>query len=240
MAQRPQSAADWGGTVAASGIDTKNKPPAKRRGRDSAKTGRIRQENRARILKAAEQVFAEKGFSGATTSAVAEKAGLPKANVHYYFRTKEALYREVIGNIVDLWLHALREFTEADDPAEVLTEYVRAKVMYSKKRPHASRIFANEIVHGAPVLKDYLATDLRNWVEEKSLVLRRWEEMGKMDSVDPHHLFFMLWASTQTYADFEVQISAVLGKRKLSDKDYEQAVETITHVVLKGLGVRSA
>ncbi len=222
-----------GGSFAGTGIDT-----GADNGGDGGRTGRIREQNRARILKAAEQVFAARGFRGATTSAVADKAGLPKANVHYYFRTKEVLYREVIGNIVELWLHALGEFDEADDPAEVLTAYVRAKIMYSKKRPHASRIFANEIIHGAPVLKDYLATDLRKWVEERSRVLRRWEAMGKMDPVDPAHLFFMLWAATQTYADFEVQVKAVLNRRKLTDADYEAAVQTISHIVLKGLGIR--
>ncbi len=221
-------------------------PAAKTRGRaaftangaeNGGKQGRVRQQNRAKIIRAAETIFAERGFSGATTSAIADKAGLPKANVHYYFGTKAALYREVIGNIVNLWLAALPDMTEDDDPAQVFTEYLRTKVMLSKDRPLASRIFANEIIHGAPVLKDYLATDLRQWVEEKSKVLMAWERMGKMDPVDPFHLFFLIWAATQTYADFDVQIRAVLGKRKLKGADFENALETLTHVVLKGCGV---
>jgi len=204
---------------------------------NGVKQGRVRKQNRARIIRAAETVFAERGFSGATTSAIADKAGLPKANVHYYFGTKSALYREVIGNILDLWLAALPDMSEDDDPAQVLTEYLRTKVMLSKERPLASRIFANEIIHGAPVLKEYLATDLRQWVEQKSKVLTTWERMGKMDPVDPFHLFFLIWAATQTYADFDVQIRAVLGRRKLKDDDFEAALETLTHVVLKGLGI---
>jgi TetR/AcrR family transcriptional regulator len=205
---------------------------------NGGKQGRVRKQNRARIIRAAETVFAERGYSGATTSAIADKAGLPKANVHYYFGTKAALYREVIANILDLWLAALPDMSEDDDPAEVLGEYLRTKVMLSKDRPLASRIFANEIIHGAPVLKDYLATDLRQWVEDKSKVLTAWERMGKMDPVDPFHLFFLIWAATQTYADFDVQIRAVLGRRrKLSDDDFDTALETLTHVVLKGCGV---
>jgi TetR/AcrR family transcriptional regulator len=198
----------------------------------------VRKQNRARIIRAAETVFAERGYSGATTSAIADKAGLPKANVHYYFGTKSALYREVIANIVDLWLAALPDMSEDDDPAQVLGEYLRTKLMLSRDRPLASRIFANEIIHGAPVLKTYLATDLRQWVEDKSKVLTAWERMGKMDPVDPFHLFFLIWAATQTYADFDVQIRAVLGrKRKLQDDDFDTALETLTHVVLKGCGV---
>jgi TetR/AcrR family transcriptional regulator len=218
--------------------NTRRTTPGDTRSGNGGKQGRVRKQNRAKIIRAAETVFAERGYSGATTSAIADKAGLPKANVHYYFGTKAALYREVIGNIVNLWLAALPDMSEDDDPAEVLTEYLRTKVMLSRDRPLASRIFANEIIHGAPVLKDYLATDLRQWVADKAKVLTAWERMGKMDAVDPSHLFFLVWAATQTYADFDVQIRAVLGRRrKLQDDDFETALETLTHVVLKGLGI---
>lgn len=199
--------------------------------------GRVRQRNRAKILQAAEHVFAERGYDGATTAAIADRAGLPKANVHYYFGTKNALYRAVIDNIMELWLQAFGDISEDSDPAEALSHYIRAKLAHSRERPLASRIFANEVVRGAPILSDYLKTELREWVEDKSRVLNLWAKAGKMDQVDPIHLFFMIWSTTQTYADFDVQMRAVLGRRRLTDDDFETAAKTITDVILKGCGI---
>ena len=118
----------------------------------AGKSGRIRQKNRAAILAAAEQVFADKGYDGGTTAEIAQKAGIPKSNVHYYFGTKDAIYRAVIDDIMHLWLEAFGDITAEDDPAEALAAYIRAKVIYSKERPLASRIFANEVNRGAPLL----------------------------------------------------------------------------------------
>lgn len=207
--------------------------------KSSGKTGQIRARNKARIISAAEEVFAGKGFDGATTSEIALKAGLPKANVHYYFSTKEAIYRAVIDNILDLWLEPFQRITEDDDPTEALSMYIRTKVMLSRDRPLASRIYANEIIRGAPILADYLGKDLREWVAEKSEVLRKWSDKGLMDPVEPAHLLFLIWASTQHYADFQVQAKAVLHHRDLTDDDFETAVETITRVVLKGCGIKT-
>lgn len=208
-------------------------------GKSSGKTGQIRVRNKARIIAAAEEVFAAKGYAGATTAEIAASAGLPKANVHYYFSTKEAIYRAVIDNILDLWLEPFQRITEDDDPAEALATYIRTKVMLSRDRPLASRIYANEIIRGAPILSDYLQKDLREWVAEKSDVLHKWAGKGLMDPVEPAHLLFLIWASTQHYADFQAQAKAVLHHRDLTEEDFETAVETITRIVLKGCGVRS-
>lgn len=200
--------------------------------------GRIRQENEKRILKAAEKVFAENGFRGATTAAVAEEAGLPKANIHYYFGTKEKLYRTVINDIVELWLSSFREITAEDDPASTLADYIRAKMELSRNRPEASRVFANELIRGAPRIKEYLSGDLKDWVERKASILDIWIEQGKMSPVDSTKLIFHIWAMTQTWADFEVQWSAVLGDPAgLTEKDFEEATNAIIITVLRTCGL---
>ena len=206
--------------------------------RPNGEPGRIGKRNRARILQAAEALFAERGFSGATMAAIAARAGLPKANLHYYFGTKQALYRAVLDAIMALWLEAFGEITAESDPAEALAGYIRAKIAYSRDRPLASRIFAGEIIRGAPVVEDFLASELRHWVEQKSDVLRRWAEAGRIDPIEPAHLFFLIWAATQTYADFAAQIGAVLGRSPLTDQDFETATQTVTRIVLKGCGIR--
>jgi len=203
--------------------------------------GGVRQRSRAiierRILAAAEAVFAESGFSGATTSEIAKRAAIPKANLHYYFRTKEELYQRVLTNIVEIWLHTADMITPEADPAEALAHYIEAKILSARDRPLASRVFANEIIHGSPMLSTFLSTELRDWVEAKSKVIRGWIAAGRMREVDPKHLFFMIWATTQTYADFASQIAAVLGREGLSAMDYRTASRQVADIVIRGCGI---
>ncbi len=197
----------------------------------------IRQENVARILEAAEAVFATKGFSGATTGEIATRAGIPKPNLHYYFRTKEVLYRAVLDDILALWLDATASIVKEAEPAKALRRYIEAKMAYSRTRPFASKVFANELLHGAPAVKGFLGGAMKKLVDEKTEVIEGWIAAGKLKAVDPHHLFFMLWAATQTYADFDCQVAAVLGKKKLGPADFDRAAETVSALVLRGLGL---
>ncbi|TWS99458.1 TetR family transcriptional regulator C-terminal domain-containing protein [Reyranella sp. CPCC 100927] len=199
--------------------------------------GRIRARNQARILVAAEAVFAEAGFQGATTAAIAARAKLPKANLHYYFGTKRALYRAVLANILDLWLGTLDAIDRERHPAEALDDYIRGKMYWSRARPNASKVFANEILHGAPQLGSYLADDLRRRVAQKAAVFKHWASRGLMAPVDPVHLLFNLWAMTQHYADFDVQVRAVLGRKRMSNADFAAATDAIVRMTLIGCGV---
>ena len=201
------------------------------------KSGRIRRNNEAKILDAAEQEFSERGFGGASMDRIATQAGIPRTNVHYYFNNKLDLYIAVLTGIVDLWNEAFNQITPEDDPADALSAYIRAKIQYSKSNPRASKIFASEIIHGAPNLTAYLNKDFRIWLREKAKVIQSWIDSGKMDAVDPFYLIFLIWSSTQHYADFEVQVSSVLGKKKLSKKDYDEVTANLTHIILKGCGI---
>jgi TetR/AcrR family transcriptional regulator len=207
---------------------------------DVGNGGGVRQRSRAsierRILEAAESVFAEAGFNGATTAEIARRAAIPKANLHYYFNTKEELYQQVLTGIVNTWLHTADEIRADAEPASALAHYIAAKIELARERPIPSRVFANELIHGAPHLGKYLATDLRTWVETKVKVIRGWIAAGKMREVDPKHLLFMIWASTQTYADFASQIAAVLG-REPTPQDYKAVARQMTDIILRGCGL---
>jgi TetR/AcrR family transcriptional regulator len=173
----------------------------------------IRQASRKHILAATEKVFARHGFEGATMAQLAAAAGLPKANLHYYFGTKEGLYRAVLEGILALWLEDAAAWIVPERyPADGLAGYVRAKMMHSRLRPDASRIFAGELLHGAPHIMLYLGIELRQRVAELARVIAGWSAEGLMDPINPIHLLFNIWAMTQTYADFDVQNRAVLGK----------------------------
>lgn len=204
---------------------------------DDAGKGSIRQANEARILAAAERVFAGAGFAGATMAAIAQEADLPKANLHYYFGAKQDLYRAVLAQTLQDWLAPTDVITPEADPKTAIEAYIRAKMALAIARPHASRVFANELLHGAPVVKKLLATDLRDLVLAKAEVIALWVAQGRMAPVDPVHLFFSIWAATQTYADFEVQVCAVLGHDELAPQDQRRATEHVVSLLLRGCGL---
>jgi len=204
---------------------------------DDGSKGQIRQANEVRILEAAERVFATAGFGGATMAAIAEGSGLPKANLHYYFGSKQDLYRAVLARTLTDWLVPINGIQSDADPRTAIEQYIRAKMALSQKRPDASKVFANELLHGAPVLNNLLATELRQMVKAKAAVIEGWVREGRMAEVDPVHLFFTIWAATQTYADFDEQVKAVLGRSKLGPKDHARATEHVVSLILRGCGL---
>lgn len=198
----------------------------------------IRERNKELILRAASEEFAEKGFAASKTSDIAAKAGLPKPNVYYYFKSKENLYREVLESIIEPLLAASAPFNQPGKPTEVLTGYIRSKIRISRDFAFASKVFASEIMHGAPHLSREQTDQLNAQAKHNISCIQRWIDQGLMAKVDPNHLLFSIWAATQTYADFDWQISAVTGKTKLDDADYDAAIQTITRLVLKGCEIK--
>lgn len=172
---------------------------------------RIQTKNRELILSAALDVFSQNGFRGTTLDQIAEGAGLSKPNLLYYFPSKEAIHLTLLARLLDNWLDPLREMRPDGDPVAEVMAYVRRKLDMSRDFPRESRLFAIEILRGAPHMRQTLETDLRALVEEKSLILRQWMAEGRIANVDPVHLIFSIWALTQHYADFDVQVRSVLG-----------------------------
>lgn len=199
--------------------------------------GRIRRGNERKILKAAEKIFAKTGFAGATMADIAVEARLPKANLHYYFGTKEDLYRAVLDDILEQWLSPVEGINADADPARSVAAYVAAKMEASRTRPYASKVFANEIVHGAAVLGGFLSSDLKAIVDRTADVVEGWIARGLVAPVDPRHFLFMIWAITQHYADFDLQVRSVLGKRTLTRADWDHATREVTGFVLRALGL---
>lgn len=172
---------------------------------------RIQTKNRETILDAGLEVFSTHGFRGATLDQIAEVAGLSKPNLLYYFASKEAIHTAVLSQLLDTWLDPLRAMDPNGNPVEELLSYVRAKLALSRDYPRESRLFANEILQGAPRMRGAIDGDLKTLVDEKSVVLTAWMDEGRIARVHPVHLIFSIWALTQHYADFDVQVRAVLG-----------------------------
>jgi len=195
----------------------------------------IREGNERAILAAAESAFAEHGFGGATMAEIAARAGVPKPNVHYYFPTKAKLYRAVIEQVLTAWLDAAHSFDTSDDPAEALTAYIEAKMDLSREMPLSSRIWASEIMRGAPVIQDFLDTTLTQWVRSREAVVRKWIAAGKLRPIEPKFLFYMIWATTQHYANAAHEIETLERGRPLDDDAFDRAKRQVVMTILGGV-----
>ena len=172
---------------------------------------RIQRDKIATITEAALDVFSTNGFRGSTVDQIARAASLSKPNLLYYFPSKEAIHTHLLENLLDDWVDPLRQIDPAGDPLEEILTYVRRKLAMSRDMPRESRLFANEVLQGAPYMGPSLSTDLKDMVDEKAAVIQGWMNAGALKRANPHHLIFSIWSLTQHYADFDVQVRAVLG-----------------------------
>jgi len=193
-------------------------------------TTRIQKKNQAAILDAGLAVFSQYGYRGSTLDQVAEAAGLSKPNLLYYFPSKEAIYTTLLGKLLENWLEPLRELDANGDPIGELLAYTQRKLDLSQHYPRESRLFANEIIHGAPRIGDVLRGELRTLVDEIAVVINAWAKAGRIKPVDPYHLIFSIWSLTQHYADFEVQVTAILG-----DVDPFEGASAHLETMLRGM-----
>lgn len=201
------------------------------------KTGKIRERNSEQILVAAEQEFVLHGFKGTSMQSIADRAELPKANIHYYFKNKANLYRAVLENITETWNEALEDMTPDMDPAIVLARFIDTKVQLSYTNPNGSKIFAMEIIQGAPHIKDAISGELREWVREKASVIQSWIDQGKMRPVEPTHLIFLIWSSTQHYADFNTQVLEIMNRREYDEQEINRISQFLKDIILTGCGL---
>ncbi|PRD14660.1 HTH-type transcriptional regulator RutR [Pantoea coffeiphila] len=193
---------------------------------------------RSAILAAALEYFSQFGIHGTSLDKVAERADVSKTNLLYYFPSKEELYIAVLKDLLDIWLAPLRALRADQHPLEAIRQYIRLKLEVSRDYPQASRLFCMEMLQGAPLLKAELAGDLRHLVEDKATIIEQWVREGKLAEVQPHHLIFMLWATTQHYADFATQVEAVTGQTLSDEAFFNQTVENVQKMVIEGIRVR--
>ena len=200
----------------------------------------IRAENERLILEAGERIFAQHGFRGGTMQMIADQAGLPKANLHYYFDSKEKLYRCVVEKIFEIWLQAASSFENSDEPKEALKLYIYEKMQISRRHPYGSKVWANEVMQGAPIIQDFLETQLRSWTDGRIESIQAWIAAGKIRSVEPRWVMYMIWATTQHYADFGHQIETLNADAPLSEAQWEAASETVFEVIWNGLAPKQS
>ncbi len=200
---------------------------------------RIQREKQDLILEAALEVFSVHGFRGATIDQIAEVAGMSKPNLLYYFPRKEEIHRRLMAALLETWLAPLQSMDADGDPFPEIRSYIRRKLEMARDFPRESRLFANEMLQGAPRIIEMIEIDLKNLVDEKAKVMLGWMDEGKLARTDPYHLIFSIWATTQHYADFDVQVRAVLGPDRGGEGRFEDAARYLEQLFLHGLTPRS-
>lgn len=205
------------------------------------KLTRSRDALQARIMQAAVEVFAEAGYAGTALASIAERAGLSKQNLLYYFPTKQILYEKVLDQVLDQWLERMNILADPEqDPATLLGNYIRAKLRFSREQPQASRVYAMEVISGAPVYAETMRNKILPLLQKDIAVFEAWMAAGKIAAVNTTHLLFSIWAMTQSYADFAAQMSLVLGHSPLNNNDFEDAETLIVDMVLHRLHLQAA
>lgn len=190
-------------------------------------------QNEERIVAAALDVFSSNGYRGSTVDQIARNAGMSKANVLYYFNTKDDIYTAVLNRTLSVWLDPLEQLDATGDPIEQIWNYARQKLQLSRTAPHASRLFANEILQGATAVRPFLQTGLKTLVDSRCRIIQVWIDEGKIAAVSPLHLLFLIWSSTQHYADFQPQIEALYDGD--DDALFDEAERTLKLIITQGL-----
>jgi|TARA_Y100001933_G_scaffold262862_1_gene322133 TetR/AcrR family transcriptional regulator len=196
------------------------------------------EKKRAAILEAALTTFSQYGLHGTSIDQIALLADVSKTNLFYYFSNKEELYVSVLRELLDLWLRPLRAFTEEQDPIQAIRDYIRVKLEFSRDHPAESRLFCMEVMQGAPLMLTELQQPLHDLVENKIAVIQSWIDQGKLAPVEPYHLVFSLWATTQHYADFRVQVEAVAGKTLEDPSFFQETLSSLETIIIDGVRPR--
>lgn len=197
----------------------------------------IRAHNQALILSAAEEEFVLQGYRGATMQGIADRAGLPKANIHYYFKNKQNLYKAVLRSIIEEWNDGLVTMTVDSDPKAVIEKFVRTKLRQAFANPNRHKLFALEVISGAPHLQEFMSTTMQEWALDKAQVMKTWHEQGKITIADPLQLLILIWATTQRYAEFETEIVGLLQKEAYDQQDETRAADFLVPFILRGCGL---
>lgn len=208
-----------------------------KRAKDQLKT-HIRAQNQALILETAERVFARQGLAKTTTQMIANEANLPKANIHYYYRSKKDLLEAVLERILAMWLASVSQFTLEDGPKKNLTRYISEKIDQSRINVSASKVFAMALIGEDEFVLNYLRENFVTELSREKKTIQTWVEQGLMAPISSEHLFISMWAMTQTYADFDAQVKVLFNKESLDESDYDEAKQFVTRMVLAGCGVK--
>ncbi|MFG6467811.1 TetR/AcrR family transcriptional regulator [Roseateles sp. BYS87W] len=189
------------------------------------------------ILAEAERQFARFGFEGVSLDNIAAALDLSRQNLLYHWPSKEELYRAVLDSVMGEWMANMTAIAEADEPQAAIQTYVAVKLRFSRERPSGNAVFTREIMAGAPRYQDVLKAQVMPLLHADVERFEDWAEQGLIRRLDFTHLMFLIWSSTQAYADLGPQFSLYMGKPRLDDADFEAARVLITDLIWRSLAL---
>jgi AcrR family transcriptional regulator len=145
------------------------------------------------IFEAAQQVFIQKGFDGARMQEIAEKAGINKALLHYYYRTKEKLFHTILEKVLTTLLPKVLDFIESDISfEEKIRFFVKTYMEILFKNPYIPNFILNELNRNpegaAELLKKSLGLDKINVFGRFSAVIQKEIDEGHIRPIQPEQL----------------------------------------------------
>ncbi|WEK28065.1 MAG: TetR/AcrR family transcriptional regulator [Candidatus Pseudomonas phytovorans] len=195
----------------------------------------IRRKNRKLILQAASEAFAVTGFTATHSHDIAERAGLPKANIYYYFQTKENLYVQVLMSFIEPLVRASAALRKSDDPIVGLRAYIKARIRIIREHPFSAAVFSQELLSGGKRLPEVCKFMLHEEAARNVASLRSWIDQGRLAPCDPEHLMIFIWSATRTYTNLAWQMSQLRGMAVPDKSDFDRATRTVTQMVLGGV-----
>ena len=143
------------------------------------------------IFDAAHEVFVEKGFDGARMQEIAEKAGINKALLHYYYRTKEKLFKTIFERVFNNFIPKIVGFMESDIPLfEKIELFVHSYLDFILRNPYVPNFIINEINRNPDNVVEMLGGVItKNDAFEKfSSLVKKEIEKGVIRPIEPIQL----------------------------------------------------
>ena len=110
-------------------------------------------------------------------------------------------------------------------------------VSFSEETPE--RLYCSmEIIQGTQHLQDFTRTYLHQWVQKKAKIFQFWIDKGQMQPIEPVNLIFLIWSSTQHYADFDNQILTIMDRIDYTEDDITHITNFLTDFILRGCGLK--
>jgi AcrR family transcriptional regulator len=190
-------------------------------------------DTRERILRAALDVFGERGFDGARTRDIAEASGANLGLLQYYFGGKERLWRAAVDHVFGKLWQALDAAPPAAGGVAEIAAVIRTAVRFAAANPALVRLMNDEGKRDGPRLRWLVDRHGRRLYETTAAVLARAQAHGLLTGVEPIHLYYVFIGATGLMFSQSAECKRLSGtdptrSRALIDAHAETLIQLFT------------
>lgn len=193
----------------------------------------------ARILHAAMEIFAEKGYSGAATSEIAQRAGVAEGTIFRHYRTKKDLLLSLVAPFMARLLEpfVLRDLlAEANKPHETFESFVRAfldnRIVFAEKHIKLIRILIQEVPFHPELREQFIDKIAKKALSRFEAVFAHFQAQGQIVAMPPLTAFRLAAASMMSYVMVRFLFVPDTGW------DDESEREATIQYILRGMGFK--